>query len=1120
MSGNLGKSSVVKNNISSTNIPNIVLNESIGNGTTALINVTVNSNLTNDLNSYSGINKVKLTGTVHNNITGEDTAIEKVVAYEVDWYETDITATIGSDYKTEYVSVTDDSTANAKVKYNFNTYASTKTLLKGAYITGTIPKLNGYEPVSVKISGTNVTSTYDPTTLSFSAKREAVLDDTLITSQVYTYKKNGIAYNEWQVEIEYPAEASYDNAALAMPVKAWYEGYNNLKPTYTNPITSNIAEKALVAKYVPDVSGDGDPTVFATQISLGSYSSALAKSYINKTAAIKLFSDEAAEKKTTYNEYLSLKLLSHNKYDITNNVIINVLDQRFNASESITSVTNYKTMSISSAETYLGASGYIKLYNAETDELIHIFTALDWNSPYTFDKTVRKIRIETSEISHKAYDDWKYVNRNSTGGRNLYIDILNISFTKEIDNEALVNKYDIATFNSFDYVEGRTKTNLMITKNGSTTPSLYQENTTQYGTAVYTTYISSKISGQITDGTNEITSIDSNKEKEVSIKLTTGPYGDIVQGWINGEFIFALPEEILDIDIDNITISNPNVKVEGYEKVDINGHKCIRILTSNTEQASYTITINGTIIPDARTASKITKIELYGYNGPIGLSDSNAKDKYDVNSNIDFEEKVNYGSINLQIQAPNELITTTTYIDRNNKTTVSPLIAEVNPIDDSNVGTVEIGLTNSSQYSVENIVLIGKLGFVGNTYQVTSTNQSIDLGSEFDVKMVSDGITYPSSIDGIATMLDGKVTIYYSEEETPTADINNVANNWKTKEQVSDFNNIKTYMIVINDYVLDPGKQAKFTYDVELPLNTNNLNKVTYFNHGVYYDAILEEGNHALVTGGSKLGIRVSRQYNLELKDTKFAGTRTIDKTKYVITAKDSSDEIIDQKILTTNENGIASTKGLYVGQKYELKQISVKEPYILDEEIKTFEIKNGNNDVLELENTGTYKSINLANDQKLNIELENETTYDLVLTNKDLDTDAAIGYSRFKITGKGYESGQLVVADADGKIHLDGLYLDESYEVEQIRVDNYLLTEKFTFRIARDSNGEVKITKAREPQVNDLVDSNNYYEKKSDSDGSYYKIKSSSRRWNDAYIPIDMTNLEGTYKLVISIGI
>ena len=1074
LSGNITKSSVVKKTVNSTNIVSIPLNESIGNGTTAVIPVSVNANLTNDLNSFSATNKVKLTGTVRDNITGETTEIEKIVDYTADFYATKINANIASNYTTNYVSVTEDSTNNAKIIYDFQTYSNTHTLLKNAYIEATVPKLNGFDPVNVKVEGVNVTYTYDPLTLTLNAKRESVLNDTLITTQAYTYKTTAGLTNDWKVIVEYPAAASIDNAVPALSVRAYYEGYNNSKPGYTNPIVSDVASKALVAKYVPDYKDDDNATVFITSIDLGNYSSALSKNYINKTSAIKLYDGDVADTKTEYKETLHVKMLSQNENEQAKSIVINLQDQTFNYSPSITNLTKYKSIKFTSAERYLGSSGYIKLYNAETDELVHIFTALDWNTPYTFDTPVRKIRLETSELSKDTYRDWKRIN--SYTPANTDIPIFDVESVKEINNELIVSTYTRDGFDTFDYVRGSTKTNTTIYNAKNDRTYTFSENTTQYGTADYITYMSSTLTGSITNTSYEtITSVDSNKDKEVVINLTTGDFYDIVQGWINGEFIVVLPTEILDIDIEEITTGNNNVTIEGYEKVEIDGHKCIRILTSNTNEEKYNIHIKGVITPDARTSSKSTTIALYGYNGSTGLSSRSAQDIYDVNGNLDTDERVNYGTISLRIEAPNEIITTATYVDRDSKRTVSPLIAEVNPINDSNVGTVEIGVTNSSQYSVENIVIIGKIGFIGNTYQITADNSQMDLGSEFDSKMVSTGITYPDTINGVSTMLDGKVTIYYSDKETPTKDVNNASNNWKTKDQVADFATIKTYMIVINDYVLDPGKQTRFTYDVELPLNTSNLNKVTYFNHGVYYDAILEEGTHALVTGGAKLGIRVSRQYNLELTDSKVESTRKINGSKYLITTKDGNN-IVDQRILTTNQNGLATTKGLYVGREYELKQISVKEPYIIDEETKTFKVINNASDNLEIVSNGTIKNISLANDQKLNIDLENETKYNLVLNNTDIATDAIIPYGQYKITGKGYESGYIVLADENGQLKLNGLYLDEEYEVEQVKVNNYLLTSNFKFEIARDADGDVKIvTGAALPTVSNATSLQNF---------------------------------------------
>ena len=63
--------------------------------------------------------------------------------------------------------------------------------------------------------------------------------------------------------------------------------------------------------------------------------------------------------------------------------------------------------------------------------------------------------------------------------------------------------------------------------------------------------------------------------------------------------------------------------------------------------------------------------------------------------------------------------------------------------------------------------------FEGNTF----TLNGADLGSMFTTQMVEGGITIPEE-------LRSYVTVYYSENEDPTKDINNPANGWTKTQKI------------------------------------------------------------------------------------------------------------------------------------------------------------------------------------------------------------------------------------------------------------------------------------------------------------------------------------------------
>lgn len=72
----------------------------------------------------------------------------------------------------------------------------------------------------------------------------------------------------------------------------------------------------------------------------------------------------------------------------------------------------------------------------------------------------------------------------------------------------------------------------------------------------------------------------------------------------NGRFLVELPEEILDVEINSVNISNSSVKLLAYEIIEKDGKKFIKIETENENEANYTITINTNLTADPRSVTQ------------------------------------------------------------------------------------------------------------------------------------------------------------------------------------------------------------------------------------------------------------------------------------------------------------------------------------------------------------------------------------------------------------------------------------------------------------------------------------------------------------------------------------
>ena len=257
------KDNEIKDNLIGKNTTSIKFNQ-INNGTQKTITGYVCSGdsydstkaeaLNNNINNYSQVNEIVFKGTHVNDLTGEETKIEKKVNLNVDWYGTANAEIATSNLSYDISNYINAETQNLDLKINLQTRETThELLLKKSYIEGTVPTLNGYEPISVKVNGTNIVSSYDQTTRKFTAYREASLSsDGTITKDAY-YGWYGGRSNSYELEIEYSKEA-YDSVngsgiELKIPVKTYYEAFNNQNEEFTNPYISNTAEDIVVASF-------------------------------------------------------------------------------------------------------------------------------------------------------------------------------------------------------------------------------------------------------------------------------------------------------------------------------------------------------------------------------------------------------------------------------------------------------------------------------------------------------------------------------------------------------------------------------------------------------------------------------------------------------------------------------------------------------------------------------------------------------------------------------------------------------------------------------------------------------------------------------------------------------
>ena len=470
-----------------------------------------------------------------------------------------------------------------------------------------------------------------------------------------------------------------------------------------------------------------------------------------------------------------------------------------------------------------------------------------------------------------------------------------------------------------------------------------------------------------------------NTAKNKYIRLVTNDNRNNLQPWKNGIFLVKFPSEIMDIQINDVAIYNQqgrptDVKILGYDLYNENGSYFLKILTENENEDIYQIDIDCDITPDPRANTVTKTIELYALNElaetyPINYK---GKDIYDIDENENIEQIIGHSNANISLISTKDLLTYqyASNYDNEESITIAPQVAGVDT--EQRTADINIGVKNNYDVDVTDIVMQGVIPFVGNKYIIGDEN----LGSEFTTQMLNTGITVPENLKDI-------VTVYYSEEEKPSADITDENNKYLLAEDVTDWSKIKTYLISFGNYNMKKGEKYEFKYQVNIPEGIE-INKIAYSTHGINYAELTEQGKYRTQTSVSKLGLMVTKKYDLKLEKYRENLEEKVPKITFFIKEKGKE----EGKIKITDLSGDLTIPNLYAEKTYILKEIKSKEDYSLNEEeieIYTYLDGEDNLKVAYKKEDGTYeeltnkyewiKSVNVTKDgkYKVNIQLENE---------------------------------------------------------------------------------------------------------------------------------------------------
>ena len=408
-----------------------------------------------------------------------------------------------------------------------------------------------------------------------------------------------------------------------------------------------------------------------------------------------------------------------------------------------------------------------------------------------------------------------------------------------------------------------------------------------------------------------LSTIADNNDVKLEVKLNnSSEENDLYK---NPRFQITFPEYINEVDIKNIAIANSenvfkitnNViekNEEGRIVLDITLEGNQTKYNSNTLSNGTSIIINCSIKLNLYTPTSNAKIEMKY------LNENATKYKNEVNNvgyaetEVEYKAPVGVVSIN-RISNYENTGKTITSVDQGKVTD------KIEIFDDAKVATMDIMVMNNNENDCNDIKILGRIPFKGNKDVTTGK----DLGTTIDTELVS-----KINED---TNNKSNATIYYSDNGEATEDLENVENNWTTNPE--NLKNVKSYLIVLDNYEMKPGEILKYTYQYKIPANLehnaniygsfktiyNNLNEVTNIKEISTADVV------GLTTGvGPQIAVQTITNVRNSIKE--------YEKVKYTITIENTGSEVaenikVNTKVPTgatvathSSYNSVESTKG------------------------------------------------------------------------------------------------------------------------------------------------------------------------------------------------------------------
>lgn len=1019
--------------------------DKVNNGTQKLIESKIKPRIEN-INDYSkSDNSVIFTGTyVYQDSNGSDVEIpiSKKCNLTVDWYGSLSSSIVTKDvikYSNDKIVTNENGNIDLKFTVKTEEDSYNRLLLNSNIVTVNIPKIKGISASNAIVTNENVSTNYDINSGKLVITRKAVVDENGNITKALP------SSNEYEIKMTYPGEI-YNNSAkesivITVPVQSYYTGFNNPGEEFKNEIAnniakSNVAEKSFAITYENPI---GEVYEFDTEV--GEYVTYPYDRYVvSKKETMKVYNNISPNQNDTYDVRWIFKRGTSGVIKKTEMYATKA--DELNSNNSLEDYTTNVGIYIDGAKSMLNSDGYINIYDADksgNEALLHSFTASDWDkytkdAPFYYEKSVKNIRAEISES-----------NQNST---------LIIHNVKQFYNEKLAQKYSKQEFESLNLIY----TNL--------TGVPYDENSVKLDAETRTevAYYEDEISkARATISRDKISTVETTENEIIRIQTISENYNE--SKWKNGEFLIEMPTGITLMTINSVKSNNSKVVIKGYNLFEKDGKYFIKIITENDVPDVYEVYVDCNITPNSKLATVTKELNLYAYNEYYTNYENETKDIYDANNNENVEELVGISSDEIQFVAPTGLITYQSLTDYNEygDVTTAPNVAEI--AKEQRTATVIINTINNYSNTISSTKILGKIPFEGNKYVITNGNLGSEYTANLNSKIVLDLAENNSTefSDEKINELKNNIKIYYSTNEVTNNNLQDSSNGWTLESDVKDWSSVKTYLIDFGNFVMDKGDVISFKYEIFVPEGIA-YEKTTYSAYAVYFNLDTPDGKLADYTEPNKLGIKVTRKYNLTLTKNKLGTSKAVQNALYLLEYGNKNDVNYESRIELTDANGQINFENLDVEKTYKLSELKCTADYELSTGVFEFKVvENSQNGKLELSalSDGAGYNSSSINANTVNINVQDKIKFKLNLTKFRLGTSTKVAGASYIIKSEIGDEELNKTTNSDGSIDISNLTLDKTYIIEEISAsDNFALAQgNLKFVVSQSAeNGELSV--------------------------------------------------------------